>query len=106
VIGLGAGFIFGQLFDITLAGVAMDEVASASGVLNEVQQLASSIGIAVLGTIFFSEFSAGRLATDALATTAWLCLIPLAITFALAFRLPYRARPEPSPSRARAKRSR
>jgi EmrB/QacA subfamily drug resistance transporter len=94
VIGLGAGFIFGQLFDIILAGVAMEQVGSASGVLNAVQQLASSIGIAVLGTIFFSELTGGSLATHALGTIAWLCLIPLALTFALAFRLPYRARAE------------
>jgi EmrB/QacA subfamily drug resistance transporter len=92
VIGLGAGFIFGQLFDIILAGVAMEQVGSASGVLNAIQQLASSIGIAVLGTIFFSALTGGGLPTHALGTVAWLCLIPLAVTFGLAFRLPYRAR--------------
>jgi EmrB/QacA subfamily drug resistance transporter len=96
VIGVGAGFIFGQLFDIILAGVAMEQVGSASGVLNAVQQLASSIGIAVLGTIFFSELTGGGPATSALGTIAWLCLIPLAVTFALAFRLPYRARAQPA----------
>jgi hypothetical protein len=96
VIGLGAGFVFGQLFDIILAGVAMEQVGSASGVLNAVQQLASSIGIAVLGTIFFSAMTRGGLATGALGTIAWLCLIPLAVTFALAFRLPHRGRAEPA----------
>jgi EmrB/QacA subfamily drug resistance transporter len=92
IVGLGAGFIFGQLFDIILAGVAMDQVGSASGVLNAIQQLASALGIAVLGTVFFSELTAGHLPTHALATTAWLCVIPLAVTFVLAFRLPRRAR--------------
>jgi hypothetical protein len=92
VIGLGAGFSFGQLFDFILAGVGMDEVGSASGVLNAVQQLASALGVAVLGTVFFSRLTSGHLPTDALATTAWVCLIPLAITFALVFRLPMRAR--------------
>jgi EmrB/QacA subfamily drug resistance transporter len=93
VIGLGAGLSFGQLFDFVLAGVAMDEVGSASGVLNAVQQLAGALGVAVLGTVFFAKLTGGQPATGSLATTAWVCLAPLAITFALAFRLPMRARP-------------
>ncbi len=96
VLGLGAGFIFGQLFDFILAGVAMEHVGSASGVLNAIQQLASALGVAVLGTVFFSELSSGRLPTHALAIAAWLCLIPLAVTFVLAFRLPHQARPQPA----------
>ncbi len=94
VIGLGAGFSFGQLFDFVLAGVAIDEVGSASGVLNAVQQLASALGVAVLGTVFFTGLGspAAHLPSDALATTAWVCLIPLGVTFALVFRLPMRAR--------------
>ena len=64
----------GQLFDFILAGVGMDEVGSASGVLEAVQQLSSAIGVAALGTIFFSAF-AGHLPTHALAITAWACLV-------------------------------
>ncbi|HEX4012047.1 MAG TPA: MFS transporter [Solirubrobacteraceae bacterium] len=90
--GLGAGLVFGQLFDIILAGVAMDEVGSASGVLNAVQQLANALGVAVLGTVFFSALDGGHLPTSALATAAWVALAPLAVTFALAFRLPMQAR--------------
>ncbi len=92
ICGLGAGLVFGQLFDIILAGVAMSEVGSASGVLNAVQQLAGALGVAILGTIFFSTLTAGHHPTDALATTAWVALIPLAITFGVAFRLPMGAR--------------
>ena len=47
----------GQLFDFILASVGMDEVGSASGVLEAVQQLSSAIGVAALGTIFFSAFA-------------------------------------------------
>ncbi len=93
VIGLGAGASLGQLFDFILAGVGMDEIGSASGVLEAVQQLSSALGVAALGTIFFSAFS-GHLATHALATTAWACLVPLAIAFLLLFKLPMRAREE------------
>ncbi|MGH2894677.1 MAG: MFS transporter, partial [Solirubrobacteraceae bacterium] len=94
LMGLGAGFVFGQLFDIILAGVAMEEVGSASGLLNAIQQLASALGVAVLGTVFFSRLTAGHLPTNALQITAWVTLIPLALTFALAFKLPMQAREE------------
>jgi len=95
LIGLGAGSSIGQLFDFILAGVSMNEVGSASGVLEAVQQLSSALGVAVLGTIFFSALG-GHLPTHALAITAWACLVPLAATFLLLFKLPMRAR-EPQP---------
>ncbi len=95
LIGLGAGSSIGQLFDFILAGVKMNEVGSASGVLEAVQQLSSALGVAVLGTIFFSALG-GHLPTHALAATAWACLVPLAGTFLLLFKLPMRAR-EPQP---------
>jgi hypothetical protein len=63
-------------------------------VLNAVQQLAGALGVAVLGSIFFARLTAGHPPTNALQITAWAMLGPLAITFALAFRLPMRARPE------------
>jgi|SRR6266511_123607 hypothetical protein len=89
--GAGAGMAMGQLFDFILAGVGMDEVGSASGVLQAVQQLSSGIGVAALGTIFFSAF-AHHPPTHALAITAWACLAPVALAFALIFRLPMQAR--------------
>jgi EmrB/QacA subfamily drug resistance transporter len=95
LIGLGAGASIGQLFDFILAGVSMDQVGSASGVLEAVQQLSSALGVAALGTIFFSAFDV-HLPTHALAITAWACLVPLAITFLLLFKLPMHAR-EPHP---------
>jgi EmrB/QacA subfamily drug resistance transporter len=95
LIGLGAGSSIGQLFDFILAGVGMDEVGSASGVLEAVQQLSSALGVAVLGTIFFSALG-GHLPTHALDITAWACLVPLAATFLLLFKLPMHAR-EPQP---------
>ncbi len=91
LIGVGAGISMGQVFDFILAGVSMDEVGSATGVVEAMQQLASAVGVAVLGTIFFSAF-AGHLATHALALTAWACLVPIAAAFVLIFRLPMRAR--------------
>ncbi len=91
LIGAGAGLSMGQLFDFILAGVGMDEVGSASGVLEAVQQLSSAVGVAALGTIFFTAFT-HHPPTHALAITAWACLVPVAAAFALIFRLPMHAR--------------
>jgi predicted MFS family arabinose efflux permease len=91
VIGLGLGASIGQLFDFILAAVEMDVVGSASGVLEAIQQLSNALGVAILGTIFFSAFE-HHLPTDALAITAWACLVPLAAAFGLIFRLPMWAR--------------
>jgi hypothetical protein len=71
----------------------MDEVGSAAGVLEAVQQLSTALGVAILGTIFFSAFK-HHLPTDALRVTAWACLAPLALAFLLVFRLPMQPREE------------
>ncbi|MBR7836163.1 MFS transporter [Actinospica durhamensis] len=93
LVGAGAGASIGQLFRFILTSVRMDEVGSASGVLEAVQQLSTSLGVAVLGTVFFSVLG-HHLATDALRITAWACLLPLAAAFALVFRLPRQPRAE------------
>jgi predicted MFS family arabinose efflux permease len=95
LVGAGAGVSIGQLFDIILASVGDNEVGSASGVLEAVQQLSTALGVAVLGTIFFSAFG-HHLPPDALQITAWACLAPLAAAFVLVFGLPMHAREEPA----------
>ncbi len=67
LIGIGAGFVFGQLFDVILASVGEEEVGSASGLLNALQQLAFSFGVAVIGTVFFDVVDVPHLPSDALA---------------------------------------
>jgi EmrB/QacA subfamily drug resistance transporter len=52
--GLGVGLVVAPLFGFILAAVDDEEVGSASGVLNALQQLASAIGVALLGTVFFA----------------------------------------------------
>jgi hypothetical protein len=54
VTGLGTGMIFVPLFDVILAGVEPPhQMGSASGLLEAVQQLAMSLGIAIAGTVLF-----------------------------------------------------
>lgn len=92
VVGVGAGTVSGQLFDVTLGGVAEAEVGTASGILNALQQLAFSLVIAAVATILFDVLDAPHLASAALAVTALASLAPLAVSFAPAFRLPERTR--------------
>jgi EmrB/QacA subfamily drug resistance transporter len=88
--GTGAGISFAQLFGFVLNSVNMDEVGSASGILEASQQLSTSLGVAVLGTIFFSAFR-HHLPTEALQITAWASLVPLVGAFLVVFRLPRQA---------------
>jgi EmrB/QacA subfamily drug resistance transporter len=57
LLGIGMGLLIAPLFSIILAAVNNEEVGSASGVLNAIQQLGSAMGVAVIGTVFFSVLS-------------------------------------------------
>jgi len=52
-IGLGLGAVIAPLADIVLARVPAQDAGSASGVFNTGLQLGNSIGIALIGVIFF-----------------------------------------------------
>ena len=54
VAGFGMGMVFVPMFDVILAGVEPPQLGSASGLLETVQQLGMSLGIAVVGTVLFS----------------------------------------------------
>ena len=56
--GLGLGAVIAPLADIVLAGVPSREAGSASGVFNTGLQVGNSIGIAVIGVIFFGVLGA------------------------------------------------
>ncbi len=55
VVGFGMGMVFVPMFDVILAGVEPHELGSASGLLESVQQLAMSLGLAAVGTVLFDE---------------------------------------------------
>ena len=54
VTGMGMGLFIVPVFDTIIAAVTDAETGSASGVLNAIQQLGGAIGVAVLGTVFFT----------------------------------------------------
>ncbi|MGZ4167402.1 MAG: MFS transporter [Solirubrobacteraceae bacterium] len=60
ITGFGMGMVFVPMFDVILAGVAPHQVGSASGLLESVQQLAMSLGIAVVGTVLFDSLGSGH----------------------------------------------
>ncbi len=91
VSGIGMGLVVAPLFDIILAALGDHELGSGSGVLNAVQQLAGSIGIAVLGTVFFGAIGHGGFA-HALHAAMWVALGMLGGVFVLSFGLPRWAR--------------
>jgi EmrB/QacA subfamily drug resistance transporter len=90
--GAGMGVSLPPLFDFILAGVAGDEVGSASGVLNAIQQFGGALGIAVLATIFFAYVDGGHGSVSAVTNTTLLSIVPLALATVAVFRLPRFAR--------------
>ena len=102
VYGFGMGMIFVPLFSIIIGEIDDHEVGSASGMLESFQQLGASLGVAVLGTVFFGIFAlerggpgaavaAGR-HLDAIETTMLVALALQVVAFALGWFLPRRAK--------------
>jgi MFS family permease len=94
--GIGMGMVFVPLFDIVMAGVRPQEMGSASGVLQTVNSLGMSLGIAGIGAVFFALAGGhGRHVPVYLSAAQWTALATvglLACSFAVAFGLPRRAR--------------
>ncbi len=72
-LGFGLGGIIAPLFAAVLAGLTPAETGSASGSLGAVQQLAGSVGVAAIGTLYAASRPAGHgLAVTALASAGLL----------------------------------
>lgn len=102
IYGIGMGMIFVPLFDIIMGEVADREVGSASSILESIQQMGASLGVAVLGTVFFTAVGSIPSAESFLGASRQVTLITLGLTvlaFAIGFLLPKRARAhEPAPA--------
>jgi hypothetical protein len=82
------------LFDIAMAGIRPHEMGSASGVLQTVNSLSMSTGVAALGAVFFAITGTGQVA-GYLSAAQWTVLATVGLlgaAFAVAFWLPRRAR--------------
>ena len=102
VFGFGMGMIFVPLFSIIMGEIDDHEVGSASGLLESLQQLGASLGVAVLATLFFGKIgledggphaamTAGRHLVAA-EDTLLMTLALIAVAFAVGWLLPRRAR--------------
>ena len=95
ITGFGMGMVFVPMFDVILAGVAPHEIGSASGLLESIQQLAMSLGIAAVGTVLFDSLghSHGPVAFVGASDHALLMAVAfLAAACAAVFWLPKHAR--------------
>ena len=93
--GFGMGMVFVPMFDVILAGVAPHEIGSASGLLESIQQLAMSLGIAAVGTVLFDRLGNGRGAVAFVGASDHALLVAvafLAAACAAVFWLPRHAR--------------
>ncbi|HSV38807.1 MAG TPA: MFS transporter [Nocardioidaceae bacterium] len=95
--GAGMGMIFIPLYDIIVADLDDHEVGSASGILESLQQLGASLGVAVLGTVFFSvanveNWTDVAASVDAAKVVTVLAGVLTAVAFAIAFWLPKKAK--------------
>jgi EmrB/QacA subfamily drug resistance transporter len=102
VFGLGMGMIFVPLFSIVMGEVDDREVGSATGLLESLQQLGASLGVAVLGTLFFDRLdlehggarAAAAAGRDLVAAEDTLALLVglIAVAWLVGWMLPRRAR--------------
>ncbi|HSV39187.1 MAG TPA: DHA2 family efflux MFS transporter permease subunit [Nocardioidaceae bacterium] len=91
VMGLGMGATMMPLFTSALKTLTAHEVARGSTLLNITQQIASSIGVAVLSVILTNEYKGAESAADAadaFATTFWVAFVLVALTLIPAALLP------------------
>lgn len=87
ITGLGSGLIVAGLFDIVLGAADDSEVGSASGVLTAVQSIASSLGVAVFGTVFFAQVKTGAI-TQGLQNSLWVSALLMVLFLAVTPFLP------------------
>ncbi|MGC3995748.1 MAG: MFS transporter [Propionicimonas sp.] len=92
VFGVGSGFGLVPAFSVVLGGVADREVGSASGLMNALQQLGGTLGVAVCGSLYFSFLALGPVAAVQLAAAA--AVVFLLGALALVRTLPRSPRPE------------
>ena len=89
VVGLGMGTCFGTLFDIEIGDIDPEEAGSASGALSAVQQLAGSIGSAVITLIWFGRISGNH--TSAMVACLIVVIIVITGCYTLVGLLPHKA---------------
>ncbi|XUL86499.1 MFS transporter [Streptomyces galilaeus] len=84
VVGLGVGLFSPAFFTIALKPLQPQEIGSAAGLLNAVQQLGATLGVAVLGSVYLGSAGDGgaRAALHAVQLAFWVAVVLVAVSFA------------------------
>ena len=92
--GVGLGLLVVPLVDIALATIPTAEAGAASGAYGTVQQVGAALGVAVIGTVFFSvagsSYDASALRSGVLAA-CWVAAAGYALSALASLLLPARA---------------
>jgi MFS family permease len=96
VAGLGSSLMMGPFFALALSDVEPHEMGTATGTLSALQQGGSSVGAALLGTVFF-EVANHRSSVSFAAFAAFAVAVGMAaLMFLAGFLFPaYRSEPDP-----------
>ena len=94
VCGIGMGLLIASYFTTVISAVDDAETGTAGGVLNAVQQLASSLGVALFGTLYFNSLTAGHTSVSATSSTLLFASVAVVLCVPLGFLLPRFPRPD------------
>lgn len=92
ICGLGMGLLITSFFSRVISAVDDEETGTAGGVLNAIQQLATSLGVALFGTLYFNSLQAGHSSVSATASTLSFASLAAILCLPLGFLLPRHAR--------------
>jgi predicted MFS family arabinose efflux permease len=87
------GLLITTFFGTVVSAVDDEETGTAGGVLNAVQQLANSLGVALFGTLYFDSLQSGHTSVSATTSTLAFAAIAVILCLPLGFLLPRFARP-------------
>ncbi|ONI78724.1 hypothetical protein ALI144C_28455 [Actinosynnema sp. ALI-1.44] len=91
--GIGMGAVVGPIFAMAGAEIDGRDAGAASGTINAADQLGSSVGIAVLGVVFFNALGATPDVTSYIASfrsATWIAVGTLVVVALLSVMLPRR----------------
>ncbi|MCX4804468.1 MFS transporter [Streptomyces sp. NBC_01214] len=83
VIGVGAGLFSPAFFSISLHPLKPQEIGTAAGLLNAVQQLGATLGVAVLGSIYLNHAASGGASASlhAIEVAFWVAVALVVVSF-------------------------
>jgi EmrB/QacA subfamily drug resistance transporter len=85
-IGLGAGFQLSPLLGVILSGVPAQDIGAASGVVSTSMQVGNTVGISLLGLLFFSFLGSQTIASSLSYLNAFKSTLPfLMVLYSAAF---------------------